>query len=372
MKEHSSPQGYLNAAGPLERAEPALNTAAATSSQQRGWIESAGYDLALLVLSPAAGLVFAFLYKATHFGNLAGILVLYFLGIPHYLSTFTFYLGDQNRDQYRLRWTAFFLGPLVIFSAVVALQILGASGVVAAGIFAWNIYHVSLQSAGILSIYRRLNGGDQPEKRWANLTILSVNAAMSFWFIRYFPPLNNILVLIHPMVPLILRYVCLVIASISGIGYAIHLFKRPGPIRVPERVFLASSLVLFHPFLWMRDYHAAAVTTLTGHFIQYLGIIWLLNRRKYAQKAGGSVVQQLLIRISSRPQLVLGSLLILGAMFFFMDRGSRLIGMHAGYDIVWGALVLIHFYVDGLVWAFRDSFVRKTVGPYLILESHLA
>ena len=44
--------------------------------------------------------------------------------------------------------------------------------------------------------------------------------------------------------------------------------------------------------------------------------------------------------------------------------------MYLSYIIVWNSLVLIHFYVDGLVWAFRNSFVRQTVGPYLVLESH--
>ena len=371
MKERSSVQDYFNAAGTLEIAAPGSTAAAPSTSKERGWIESPGYDLALLSLSPAAGLLFALVNQTTHFGNLAGLLVLYFVGIPHYLSTFSFYFGDQNRDQYRLRWTAFFLGPLIIFGSVLGLQVLGAIGFVAAVIFIWNIYHVSLQSAGILSLYRRLNGGDQTEKRWAKLAILSVNAAMSFWFIRYFSPLYNLLVLVHPSAPLVLRYVCLAMALVSGIGYAFHLLRRPGPVRVPERVFLISSLLLFNPYLWMRDYHAAAVAMLTGHFIQYLGIIWLLNRRKYAQQMGGSVAQQLLIKISSRPRLVLGSLLLLGALFLFMDRSSRLVGMHSGYDIVWASLVLIHFYVDGLVWAFRDSFVRKTVGPYLVLESHL-
>jgi hypothetical protein len=372
MPERSSVEGYFNATGALEIARPASAVAAGASSKDRGWIESPAYDLALLVLSPAAGLLFALLNQTTRFGNLAGLLVLYFVGLPHYLSTFTFYLGDQNRDHYRLRWTAFFLGPVIIFSSVLGLQLLGVKGVgfVAAVIFTWNIYHVSLQSGGILSLYRRLNGGDQTEKRWANLTILSVNAAMSFWFVNYFPPLYNLLVLVHPSAPLVLRYACLATALVSGIGYTYHLLRRPGPVRVPERVFLVSSLLLFHPYLWMRDYHAAAVTMLTGHFIQYLGIVWLLNRRKYTQQAGGSVAQRLLIKVSSRPRLVLGSLLFLGALFLFIDQGSRLVGMHVGYDVVWGSLVLIHFYVDGLVWAFRDSFVRKTVGPYLVLDSH--
>jgi hypothetical protein len=371
MSEHSWGSNFPGSAASAI-GSPASTVVVTPVPKDRGWIESPAYDLALLVLSPAAGLLFALLNQTTHLGHVAGVLVLYFIGIPHYLSTFTFYLGDQNRDHYRLRWAAFFLGPLIIFCSVLGLQAMGVEGVgvVAAVIFTWNIYHVSFQSAGILSLYRRLNGGDQKEKGWANLTILSVNAAMSFWFVSYFPPLNHLLVLVHPLVPMVLRYACLAMALLAGIGYVSQLLRRPGPFRAPERVFLISSLLLFHPYLWMRDYHAAAVTTLSGHFIQYLGILWLLNRRKYREQVGGSTVQQWLIKISSRPQLLLISLMILGAFFLSLDRGSRFVGLYVGYNIVWSSLVLIHFYVDGLVWAFKDSFVRKTVGPYLALESH--
>jgi hypothetical protein len=63
-------------------------------------------------------------------------------------------------------------------------------------------------------------------------------------------------------------------------------------------------------------------------------------------------------------------LLLLGAFFLCIDRGSQILGVYLSYIIVWNSLVLIHFYVDGLVWAFKDSFVRKTVGPYLLLGSH--
>lgn len=369
MPERSPVQGYFNGAG-FETAHAAA-PAADISPRPRGWIESAPYDLALLTLSPAAGLLFALVNQTTQYGRLAGLLVLYFVGIPHYLSTFTFYFGDENREHYRLRWTAFFLGPLIIFSSVLLVQVMDVKGVVAAVIFTWNIYHVSLQSAGILTLYRRLNGGDQREKRWANLTILSVNAAMSFWFVNYFAPVYDLLVFVHPSAPMVLRYACIATAVVAGCGYAVHLLRRPGPVRMPERVFLVSSVLLFHPYLWMTDYHAATVTMLTGHFIQYLGIVWLLNRRKYGPQVGGSTVQRWLTKVSSRPQSMLGTLLLAGALFLFMDRGSsRFVGLHAGYDIVWGSLVLIHFYLDGLVWAFRDSFVRKTVGPYLLLESH--
>jgi hypothetical protein len=339
-------------------------------SKDRGWIESPVYDVTLFALSPLAGLLIILVDQLSQWGHAAGVLAVYFVGIPHYLSSFTFYLGDQNRDYYRLRWAAFFLGPLLIFASVLGLRILAVEGVVQSVIFVWNVYHVSLQSAGVLSLYRRLNGGEQKEKFWAHLTILSINATMAFWYLKYFLPLYRLLDRVHPWTPMVLRYACLGTVLVAGSGYVLHLRRRQGPLRVPEQVFLISSLLLFHPYLWVKDYALATVAMLMGHFIQYLGIIWLLNRRKYGQQTSGSVAQQLLIRLSSRPRLLLMSLLLLGGIFLFIDRGSRIVGMYLSYIIVWNSLVLIHFYVDGLVWAFKDSFVRKTVGPYLVLESH--
>lgn len=336
----------------------------------RGWIESPVYDVALFALSPIAGLLIILVDQLSRWGHAVGVLAVYFVGIPHYLSTFTFYLGDQNRDYYRLRWPAFFLGPLVIFASVLGLRVLAVEGVVQSAIFIWNVYHVSLQSAGVLSLYRRLNGGDQKEKRWAHLTILSINATMASWHLKYFPPLYDLLIRVHSWMPMVLRYVFLATVLVAGAGYLIHLRRRSRPLSVPEKVFVISSLLLFHPYLWVKDYLLATIAVLMGHFIQYLGIIWLLNRRKYGQQSSGSVAQQWLIRLSSRPRLLLVSLLLLGGFFLFIDRGSRLVGMYLSYIVVWNSLVLIHFYVDGLVWAFRDSFVRKTVGPYLLLESH--
>jgi len=371
MQEPSSISSS-SGAGVLSRLPgPAVTAPAGPISKDRGWIESPFYDLSLFTLSPIAGLLVIALERGMRLGPHVGVLAVYFVGIPHYLSTFTFYLGDQNRSHYRARWVAFFLGPLIIFASVFALRVLDVSGVVQSVIFTWNIYHVSLQSAGILSIYRRLNAGQQKEKLWAHLTILFVNATMAFWFLKYFPPLYSFMVRVHPGAPLALRYACLITAIVAGTGYAIQLARRPGPIGVSEWAFLISSLLLFQPYLWLQDSVLATIAALMGHFIQYLGIIWLLNRRKFSeQPASGSRAQQWLVNLSSNPRLLMVSLLVIGAIFLAIDRGSRIVGLYLSYIIVWNSLVLIHFYVDGLVWAFRNSFVRQTVGPYLVLESH--
>ncbi len=371
MQDSNPNHGLAGTAVAAELATATPAAATVSAPQYRGWIESRAFDLALFTLSPLAGLLIVALQRMTKLGSAAGVLAVYFVGIPHYLSTFTFYLGDQNRDHYRLRWAAFFLGPLIIFASVLTLRALDVAGIVQSIIFTWNIYHVSLQSAGFLSLYRRLNGGELKEKRWAQLMILSVNATMAFWFLRYFSPLYDLLVRVHPSAPIVLRWLCLATALVAGSGYAYHLSRRPGAVRAPEKAFLISSLLLFHPYLWLQDYLLATVAMLMGHFIQYLGIVWLLNRRKYAQQGAGSRAQQWLVRLSSRPRLLLASLLLLGGVFLFIDRGSRVVGMYMSYIVVWNSLVLIHFYVDGLVWAFKDRFVRDTVGSYLVLESHL-
>jgi len=370
MQEHKAIPGLAGAAVAPQLAIATAGSGAAAKA--RGWIESRVYDLALFTLSPLAGLLIIALDRMTKLGPAAGVLAVYFVGIPHYLSTFTFYLGDQNRDHYRLRWAAFFLGPLVIFGLVLTLRVLDVSGAVQSIIFTWNIYHVSLQSAGFLSLYRRLNGGVPAEKRWAQLMILSVNATMAFWFLKYFPPLYDLLVRLNPSAPIVLRYLCLAAAVFAGSGYAWRLRGRSRPVSTPERAFLISSLLLFHPYLWLQDYLLATIAMLIGHFIQYLGIVWLLNRRKYGQHMAGSRSQQWLVKLSSRPRLLLASLLLVGGTFLFIDRGSRHVGLYFSYIVVWNSLVLIHFYVDGLVWAFKDRFVRDTVGSYLVLESHLS
>src|SRR5260370_2768987 len=147
MHEHNAIRGLAGAAVAPELATSTPTAGTVSAAKYRGWIESRAYDLALFTLSPLAGLLIVALQRMTKLGSVAGVMAVYFVGIPHYLSTFTFYLGDQNRDHYRLRWAAFFAGPLIIFGSVLTLRVLDVAGIVQSIIFTWNIYHVSLQSA---------------------------------------------------------------------------------------------------------------------------------------------------------------------------------------------------------------------------------
>lgn len=334
-----------------------------TETVHQGWIKSPAYDLPMFTLAPMAGLL-VIAAEAIPGGQRITILATFLVAIPHYMSSFTFYLGDDNLSYYKQRWVAFFVGPIMIFAIVAGLRILGIARPVLIAMFVWNVWHVSLQSGGILSIYRRLSGGPFAERRVAHMAILSVSATMAFWHVDRFAPLYEAMVWIHPMAPWTIRAVTLPVAGVSLLLLMRHLRNRTRPLSLAEGGFLITSLVLFHPFLWVEDSNAATFAMLMGHFIQYLAIVWLLNHRKYAG-ASGTRHQRLLGWLSANPGTVLVWIAVIGTAFYAADKLTQAAGIGMAYLITWNAMTLVHFYVDGLIWAFKQPYVRSSIGPYL-------
>ncbi len=343
---------------------------AASRTLPRGWIHSPTYDLAFFILSPLAGLALVWGTGHVPGGALLFPAAVYLVAIPHYLSTFSFFLGDQNLAYYRSRRAAFFLGPLIILAAVAGLHAVHFLAPILIVNFVWNVWHVAFQSAGIQSLYRRLNGGNPLEKWPAHLAILGTNAAMAFWHIDRHGPLHATLSAIHPMAPWALSGLALPI----GLGAAGILAYRLRHRRLSgaEAGFLVSSLLLFHPYLWVEDLDLATLAMLMGHFIQYLAIVWLLNARKYGSEPGGSRRQRALHFVSARPTWVVAVILASGILVYGVNKVSQLLGIPSTYVIAWNALILIHFYLDGLVWAFRQPFVRQSIGAYLTPAERVA
>jgi hypothetical protein len=349
---------------------PADARALVPDKDMRGWIQSPQFDLSLFILSPLAGLVVILPALASPSGIHVWIAATYLIAIPHYVSSFSFYLGDENLAYYRTRRIAFFAGPVLIFLLVMGLRLTRVDALVQSALYSWNVFHVSMQSVGILSIYRRLNGGALSEGRFARLAILGVNGTMAFLHIDRFPPIYDNLLKVHFPVRLIApAFLCLAVFGLAG--YVISLKARPKRIGGAELSFLISSLVMFHPYLWVHELNIATYGMLMGHFLQYLGIVWLLNRRKYADLEG-SPHQRILSAISRNTPLLLLVLASIGSLFYGVRVGSDWLRIPISYTIIWNSLSLIHFYLDGFLWAFRNPFVRDSVGTYLKPPSHLA
>ena len=349
-------------------ANPAVVAVPGVAETRRGWIESPLFDLALFTLSPFVGLMVAVAGLAHPAGVYVGIAASFILGVPHYLSTFTFYLGDENRAHYFAQPIAFIAAPALIFAAVLGLRAVHLEKPVLIAMFTWNIWHVALQSAGILAIYRRLHGGPDAEKTVAKVALFSTGATMALWHPTTFPPLFDAIEWIHGGSYRILTLAFLAVAIISVTTLFARIARRERSMSFAEVAFLVSSVLLFHPYLWIRDGNQATLAMLCGHFIQYLGIVWLLNARKYAASQGSSA-ERALGAVSRRPLFVYVVIVGTGVIVWMMSRVAAAAGVPMAFLVGLNSLALIHFYLDGRVWAFRDPFVRRTIGAVLVPET---
>jgi hypothetical protein len=322
------------------------------------WIESPAFDLSFFILSPLVGLAFLAAYPAG--GTMLAIAAATLIGGPHYLASFLFFFWDDTVAYHRNTWVVHFLMPAMIIVFVAAVSIFQIPAVIIMLIYFWNAYHVSKQSCGILSIYRGRAGiFDRRQKTIANAAIISTSLCMALWHTEWYPALHDILSIPSPSLPNILWQISAVAAGASLIALSVSLYQRyrngtgPGAI---ELAFLLTSLTLFHPYLWVRDSNTATLGMLLGHFIQYLGIVWLVSSRKFVAETGSSA-QRLLSRLWRDPRILLLSFLTAGGLFMLLQLQFAAIAI---------TLVLLHFYLDGVFWAFRKPEVRKALGPYLM------
>lgn len=330
------------------------------------WIESAGFDLSFLILAPVLTLplVLGALYVHNAFA-LAGLV----LGFAHYASSFAFYLWDENRPHHRRHWVAFYAGPLLIAATLCLLVLYRVPLVIQVALFFWNAVHVARQSCGILSVYRHRAGvADPRQKQAANGAILAANLWLCLWNVETHGEVQRLLTAVSPQLPnlLWLGFGALAAAALARAVGAFRLRAAAGrPAGLPELSLFVSSLALFHPYLWIRDSGRATFAMLLPHYVQYLALVWLLQRRKL-RDAPGSRAQQLLRRLSAGNLPLVLSLAAVGLGFF----GFKVLLARAGHVQVFDSLFLllafVHFYVDGLFWAFRDPHVRGSIGPYLM------
>ena len=261
---------------------------------------------------------------------------------------------------------AFFGGPAFISVAVIVLWVLRFPPVIQAAVFTWNVWHVARQNGGILAMYRRLNRGSRAERAPAHTAILGVSAAMATWNIARHPSVGRPLAALHPNAAHLLAIAFLGIGLVALAILLRRLAQREHAVGAQEIGFLASSLLMFHPYLWVADYTLATLGMLMGHFVQYLAIVWLLHHRKYEAVPAGSGAQRVLSRISARNGLIAAFIVASGMFFWVANRATAAAGVPSLYTVSWFAFTFIHFYLDGLIWAFRDPFVRDSVGQYLM------
>ena len=332
----------------------------------RRWIQSPRFDLAFFVLSPLIAIP---LLVASPEPSLLSLGFACIFGVPHYLSTYVFYFWDETRAQHRAEWMLFYGGPVLIFAAIGTLVVVGVPYVIQVVVYVWNTYHVARQSCGMQSIYRHRAGVKNPEARSsANAAIIATAFALAFWNTPGHPALHTVMTRVWTGLPQAVWWSATFIAAAALVRLAWSLRARAKagqPAGGPELAFLATSLLLFHPYLWIRSADQATLGMLLGHFIQYLAIVWLIHRRRSQTRGAGDGSPGWLRRLSLSLPLLIMVLLMSGILSLALRLAPETM-IRVPYATALLAVALTHFYLDGLFWAFKRPEVRVALGPYVM------
>jgi hypothetical protein len=332
--------------------------------QAKSWIVSPRFDLVFFILAPlvTAPIVIGVKLSIPLIAALGMV-----LAIPHYLSTGSFLMWEENAAYQRSRLFAYAGVPILIALVYTLITGFHIPGVMQIALFLWTVFHVARQNCGILGIYRLRSGVTDPaQKSAANTAIVSVSAWLSLWFVDTH----------ESLAPLhfdrrITQWAWIAAGSIALVAIvrlAVALKTRASrgeSISFPELAFLGMSLTMFLPYALIHDVNVGTYVMLLPHYLQYLGIVWMMNRRR----ALASARRDPLRTISASLPLLIVLLVAIGVAGTMLFMRNRALGDLTLYTNIFNIIAFEHYYFDGLVWAFKQPHVRATLGPWLRPEA---
>lgn len=331
-------------------------------AEPQPWISSPGFDLVFFILAPLVTLpvVIGVKYSIPVLA-IIGIV----LAVPHYFSTGSFLFWEENAAYQRSRLITFAGIPLLIAMVFVLAVGFHVPVVIQTALFVWTIFHVARQNCGIAGIYRHRAGvNDRRQKRVVNFAIMAVSLWFSLWFVGNHPDLKPIFDRTGVPIAKWLWIAAGCVAGFAVVRLGIELRHRaqvPGTIAWPERLFLAMSLTMFAPYALIHDVNVATYVMLLPHYVQYLGIVWLMNRRRAVASSQRDTLRKLSTSTVGLVTLLAGSGIAVASAFMYLRATTDL----TLYTSIFNLIVFEHYYYDGVIWAFRNSHVRETMEPWL-------
>jgi len=365
------PAGVLTSgamAGPAAIAlEPAPASASAPAPAGPGeaakdrWILSPALDLLLFVGVTFLTVIPWIVSDVLHYPGwyvLVGVAV---VNGPHLISTWTrVYIPRGERFR---RPVQYWVMPGLVAAFAVANELRGGNGpsLVRSVIFYWASWHFVAQSWGVLRIYQRKHGvvgtlDSRLEKALIFLPALFCVLRRLYtgpwelfgtWVYHVRPPAR----LVNGCGALVVALACAYLARLVVTARArpLHHYVRP--------IYLAFNFMGFAmPFLVIRDGTSAFAAAALWHALQYIAIVWLYNRRRYA---GGIDAGARLVSWVSQPGRTLpyvGLIAVCAAGVYSLAFAIATVTRTDFQQLAmvfWTGLTLAHYYVDGVIWKTR-------------------
>jgi len=297
--------------------------------------------------------VFLFLYLLILFSfpryeNALSLLVMLFFAEPHFGATWTLFWDKKMIEHAKKnKYDYFYFTIFLVLVSTVAFFL--NKDIFYICFFLYNGWHVTKQSFGICKLYSR----DKFEINFQRNLIFISN-----YFIIFF---GSILYLMLGIISkesaknlgIIFLFLTFIFFVIQNIKY-----------KNLENAFISlTGILIFMPSFFVSKPIHALLAGVTMHYSQYLGITLKINSSKNKLKLG------------SKKNLLKNIFKVKGYfiwIFFYGSIATLLTFIGGGNDNLFSNLLIIpilgqiiHFYLDGLVWKFKDPKIRAINLKYL-------
>ncbi len=291
-------------------------------------------------------------------------LLLYSVNVFHQGGTLFHFFDRRNRAYYSSNENRLNYVIIPLLAGVGGMALYCYSMPLLTAIFiVWSMQHNVQQNMGINLLYHNQNCGEAIVERTKD--VRSQHAAAFFFLSIFFSRMY----VRDSLPPVVMQFViaCTGVYFAYAVGvYLWDLFsqlRRGAYLNVPSLMFwLISIFFLFPLAAFGGSYVVAALVPSFLHWLQYIGINYVLIKRKYES---GSERENLPV---NRPVVLFVSFCSLLVLFQF---GSVAYGtLFTEHKNFWSALLMstgfVHYALDGRIWKFRESFNRKNILPFLV------
>jgi hypothetical protein len=322
------------------------------------WMVSPAVDLLLFVgvtLSTVGPWIASDVLKVPGYYVLVAVA---FANGPHLISTWTrVYL--PRRERFR-RPIHYWVIPGIAAAFAITCNLTTGIGptLVRTVIFYWASWHFVAQSWGILKIYQRKHGAVGSLEGYLEKALIFLPA---FWCVLhrlYTGPWELFGIEVIHFVPRAWMVNALGALTVTvAIVYVGH-WARRGNIALIRPVYLGfNALGFVMPYLVIKNGTSAFAAAALWHAIQYIAIVWLYNRRRYA---GGVDPDARFVSWVSQPGRSLayvGMIALCAAGVYSLAFAVTLVWKTSFENFamaLWTALTLGHYYLDGVIWKFKQ------------------
>lgn len=288
-------------------------------------------------------------------------------GLPYWLMlvafvhegcTWALFTDADRHELHKKRWQAYFLAPVGILAALVALQ-LGAPAAIPRILIAWNLHHLIRQNVGIYALYRSRNPAPYHPTR-ENWAIYLCSWGFVLAAFRKEPSPFEFM----PDAFFLWSFRALCLGGlVLGVWSLFALRKHAAGNKAFW--FLCASMAFYSPFLLAdsESFMSGFAAALVVHYVQYIGLTTGMQINKHHEGAPGWVAAR---RIGAYLLVAAALIPFLRATIQFGDRqpveiASVMLPVGMLFT-VWAALT--HYYLDRQIWRMSLPEVRGLALPF--------